>query len=147
MAKSRQQTNHQAANLDARRILLPSTRPTARQSVTGDRTRLACLATASRDREFFNAFGLALLIHVRRKVRFGGTPKPARETRALQRTPAAVVGDLRNNENLIGPRIFHFGSGRVAAHIDVPATAIKWTENVPRLLRHRFRSRKLTLRI
>src|ERR1700751_4105465 len=54
---------------------------------------------------------------------------------------------LWNNKNLIGPRIFHFGSGGVTAHIDVPTAAIKRTENVARLLRDRLCSRKLRLGI
>ena len=62
--------------------------------------------------------------------------------RRLQEDP-----DLWNDKNLIGPWIFYFSPRRVTAHIDIPSTGIKWTENVPRLFRHGFCSRKLRLRI
>src|SRR5437588_9006915 len=53
--------------------------------------------------------------------------------------------DLRNNENLVGPRILHLGAGYVTAHIDVPSTGIKRAEHITRLIRHCFCSWKFRL--
>ena len=52
---------------------------------------------------------------------------------------------LRNNENLVGPRILHLGAGCVTAHIDVPSTGIKRAEHITRLIRHCFCSWKFRL--
>src|SRR6266480_7469111 len=44
----------------------------------------------------------------------------------------------RNHEDLIGPRIFCFAAGRVAAYVDVSPFRIEGTKDVSGLARHRF---------
>jgi len=69
----------------------------------------------------------------------------------FNRSPTSPTGrctetlGLWNNENLIGPRIFYFGSGGVTAHIDIPSAGIEWTEHVSRLVRYRLGSGKFRL--
>jgi hypothetical protein len=45
---------------------------------------------------------------------------------------------LWNDEYLIGPRIFCFAAGRVAAYVDVSPFRIEGTKDVSGLARHRF---------
>src|SRR5206468_3467000 len=50
--------------------------------------------------------------------------------------------DLRDNENLVGPRILYLCPGRVTAHINVSAAGIKWTKHVSGFAGHRFGCRE-----
>ena len=59
------------------------------------------------------------------------------------RLPGNRRGDLRHEEDFAGIGVFHLLSGGVAIHVDVAATRIEWTENIPWFPRHRFRSRIL----
>ena len=53
--------------------------------------------------------------------------------------------DLRNDKNLIGPRIFYFAAGSVTAHIDISLIGVKGTEHVAWFARDCLGSREFRL--
>jgi len=71
------------------------------------------------------------------------------------RTRPSVTGRIRrgelgrhnlwNNEDLIGPRVFYFAAGYIAADIDISSARIEGADDVPRFARNRFSGRKFQL--
>src|SRR6266446_4155200 len=61
------------------------------------------------------------------------------------RTPPAMRRNLWNNEDLIGPWIFYFAAGYVAAYIDISSARIEGADDVSRFARNRFSCRKFCL--
>src|SRR5438094_7963392 len=61
------------------------------------------------------------------------------------RAPPARHRNLWNNEDLIGPWIFYFAAGYVAAYIDISSTRIERADDVPRFARNRFSCWKFCL--
>jgi hypothetical protein len=58
--------------------------------------------------------------------------------RKKKRQRGEPARNLRNKEDFAGIRVLHLLSGSVAINVDISATRIEWTENVPWFPRHRF---------